>query len=154
MNKAKIPQIPKPFLDLHLSIAFFSSKIFNKRDDFDFKTVNFPFLDGDVPRRSSYGVYISQLIRFARICNHVTDFNAQNKYISAKLDLSPPTLAFVAGLYRATDDGSLPEIAQYSPYYLPLNVLLLPKDQTFFLFAITAAGVVPCALKYLPVHHP
>ena len=39
------------------------------------------------------------------------------------------SLAFVAGLKRATDEGSLPEIAQYSPYYLPLNVLLLTKDQ-------------------------
>ena len=28
--------------------------------------MNFPFLDGDVPRSTSYGVYISQLIRFAR----------------------------------------------------------------------------------------
>ena len=35
-------------------------------DDFDFDIVNFPFLDGDIPRRPSYGVYISQLIRFAR----------------------------------------------------------------------------------------
>ena len=44
-----------------------------------------PFLDGDVPRRASYGVYISQLIRFARVCNHVTDFNARNKCLTAKL---------------------------------------------------------------------
>ena len=53
-----------PFLDLHLSISngFVSSKIYDKRDDFDFDIVNFPFLDGDVPRRPSYGVYISQLI--------------------------------------------------------------------------------------------
>ena len=66
-----------PFLDLHLSISngFDSSKIYDKRDDFDFDIVNnnkkfrsFPFLDGDVPRRPSYGVYISQLIRFARVC--------------------------------------------------------------------------------------
>ena len=42
-----------------------------KRDDFDFDIVNFPFLDGDVPRRPSYGMYISQLIRFARVCSHV-----------------------------------------------------------------------------------
>ena len=35
----------------------------DKRDDFDFDTVNFPFLDGDVPRRPSYGVYISQLMK-------------------------------------------------------------------------------------------
>ena len=52
-------------------------------DDCDI--VNFPFLDGDVPRRASYGVYISQLIRFARVCNHVTDFNARNKCLTAKL---------------------------------------------------------------------
>ena len=39
----------------------------------------------DVPRRASYGVYISQLIRFARVCNHVTEFNAQNKCLTAKL---------------------------------------------------------------------
>ena len=46
---------------------------------------SFPFLDGDVPLRASYGVYISQLIRFARVCNHVADFNAVNKCLTAKL---------------------------------------------------------------------
>ena len=40
--------------------------------------VNVPFLDGDVLRRPSYGVYISQLIRFARMCSYVEDFNARN----------------------------------------------------------------------------
>ena len=40
-----------------------------------------PFLDLHL----SYGVYISQLIRFARVCNHVTDFNARNKCLTAKL---------------------------------------------------------------------
>ena len=75
------------FLDLHLSISngFVSSKIYDKRDDFDFDIVNFPFLDGDVPRRPSYGVYISQLIRFARVCSHVDDFNTRNKCLTAKL---------------------------------------------------------------------
>ena len=56
-----------------------------KRDDFDFDIVNFPFLDGDVPRRPSYRVYISQLIRFARVCSHVDDFNTRNKCLTAKL---------------------------------------------------------------------
>ena len=74
-------------MDLHLSTAneFVSSKIYDKRDDSDFDIVNFPFLDGDVPRRASYGVYISQLIRFARVCNHVADFNARNICLTAKL---------------------------------------------------------------------
>ena len=54
-------------------------------------------------------------------------------------------LAFVAGFNRATDEGSLPEIAQYSPSYLPLNVFTASKGSNLYiLFAITAAGVVPC----------
>ena len=87
LNKANITDTEAPFLDLHLSVenGFVSSKIYDKRDDFGFDIVNFPFLDGDVPRRASYGVYISQLIRFARVCNHVTDFNARNKCLTAKL---------------------------------------------------------------------
>ena len=73
LNKAKTSDNEAPFMDLHLSISngFVSSKIYDKRDDFDFDIVNFPFLDGDVPRRPSYGVYISQLIRFARVCSHL-----------------------------------------------------------------------------------
>ena len=56
------------FLDLYLFISdgLVKTKIYDKRDDFDFDIVNFPFLDSDVPRSTSYGVYISKLIRFAR----------------------------------------------------------------------------------------
>ena len=75
------------FLFLHLSISdgFVKTKIYDKRDDFDFDIVNFPFLDGDNPRSASYGVYISQLIRFARVSSHVDDFNTRNKVLTAKL---------------------------------------------------------------------
>ena len=50
-----------------------------------FYIVNFPFLDGDVPRSTSYGVYISQLIRSARVSSHVDDINTRNKVLTAKL---------------------------------------------------------------------
>ena len=56
-NKANTSDTEAPFLDLHLSISngFVSSKIYDKRDDFDFDLVNFPFLDGDVPRSTLTG---------------------------------------------------------------------------------------------------
>ena len=59
LNKGNTSDTEAPFLDLHLSISneFVSSKIYNKRDDFDLDIVNFPFLDGDLPRSTSYGVY-------------------------------------------------------------------------------------------------
>ena len=54
----------KIIVDLYLFISndIVSTKIYDKRDDFDFETINFPFLDDDVPRSTSFGVYISQLI--------------------------------------------------------------------------------------------
>ena len=70
LNKANTSDTEATFLDLHLSFSngFVSSKLYDKRDDFDFDIVNFPFLDGDVPRRS-----------------HVDDFNTRNKCLTAKL---------------------------------------------------------------------
>ena len=77
LNKANTSDTKAAFLDLHLSISndIVSTKIYDKRDDFDFEIVNFPFLDGDVPRSTSFGVYISHLIRFARASSYVADFN-------------------------------------------------------------------------------
>ena len=80
LNKANTSDTKAAFLDLHLSIFndIVSTKIYDKCDDFDFEIVNFPFLDGDVPRSLSYGVYISQLIRFARASSYAADFNTCN----------------------------------------------------------------------------
>ena len=57
LNKANTSDTKAAFLDLHLSIPndIVSTKIHVKHDDFDFEIVNFPFLDGDVPRSTSYG---------------------------------------------------------------------------------------------------
>ena len=87
LDKANSSDTEALFLDLNLSISngTVSTKIYDKRDDFDFDIVNFPFLDGEVPRRTSYGVYISQRIRFSRASSNVSDFNCRNKTQTAKL---------------------------------------------------------------------
>ena len=69
LDKANVSDTEASFLDIHLSLwdGFVRTKIVDKLDDFDFDIfdiMNFPFLDHDVPRSTSYGVYISQLIRF------------------------------------------------------------------------------------------
>ena len=63
-----------------------TSKIYDTQGDFNFETVNFPFLGGDVPRSPFYGVYITQLIRFAKsVLECVGDFNNRNLFLTAKL---------------------------------------------------------------------
>ena len=87
LNKAYTSDTEAAFLDLHLSISndIVSIKIYDKRDDSDFEIINFPFLDSDIPRSTFYGVYISQLIRFARASSYVNDFNTRNKLLTQKL---------------------------------------------------------------------
>ena len=87
LNKANTSDTEAAFLDLHLSISndIASTKIYDKPDDFNFEIVNFPFLDCDVPRSSFNGVYISQLIRFARASSYISEFNTRNKMLTQKL---------------------------------------------------------------------
>ena len=68
LDKANSSDAKALFLYLNLSITNgkVSPKINDKRDDFDYDLVNFLFLDGDVPRYPSFGVYISMLIRFSK----------------------------------------------------------------------------------------
>ena len=84
LNKTNTSDTKAAFLDLHLSISndIVSTKFMI---NFEFEIVNFPFLDGDVPHSTSYGVYISQLIRFARASSYVADFNTRNKLLTQKL---------------------------------------------------------------------
>ena len=83
LNKANTSDTEAAFLELHLSISneIVSTKSYDKRDDFGFEIVNFQFFRCS----TSYGVYISQLIRFARASSHVADFNTRNKLFTQKL---------------------------------------------------------------------
>ena len=73
LNKANTSDTEAPFLDLHLSISngFVSSKIY---DDFDFDIVHFPFLDGDVPRSTTYGGSCCSYLYFGSAIMLVTYF--------------------------------------------------------------------------------
>ena len=82
LDKANSSDTDARFLDLNLSITngIVSFKIYDKWDDFNFEIVNFPFLGGDIPPSPSYGVYMSQLIHFARVCSNVDDFNNRHLF--------------------------------------------------------------------------
>ena len=87
LNKANNTDSEADYLDINIMITNGTAytKIYDKRDDYNFDIVNFPHLDGDVPRATSYGVYISQLIRFARGCSDVSDFNKRNFLLTSRL---------------------------------------------------------------------
>ena len=83
LNKANLSDTGAPILDFYLTVSddFVSSSIYDKRDDCDFHILNFPFVDRDIPRATSDGVYIpaSRLIRFARVSNNFPYFNTRNR---------------------------------------------------------------------------
>jgi len=75
------------YLDLHLEIKDNSvqHRIFDKRDNFKFPIVNFPDLSGNIPNSHSYAVFTSQLVRFARGCQHYTDFKSRTEALIQRL---------------------------------------------------------------------
>ena len=89
--KLRIPLILEglaSYLDLFLNIDVdgrLHTKIYDKRDDFNFPIINFPFLSSNIPSAPSYGVYISQLIRYSRACSHYTDFIYRSVLLTQKL---------------------------------------------------------------------
>ena len=75
------------YLDLDIMIKNdkFHTKFYDKRDAFNFQIVNFPDLSGNIPNKHSYGVFVSQLIRYARCCGDVADFTNRTKTLIEKL---------------------------------------------------------------------
>lgn len=75
------------YLDLDLEIVNgkIDYKLYDKRDTFGFSIVNFPNLSGNIPKKESYGVFISQLIRYARCCKYFKHFVERSKLLITKL---------------------------------------------------------------------
>lgn len=76
------------FLDLYLEFdlhSHLSTRIYDKRDDFNFEIINFPHLSSNIPTSPAYGIYISQLIRYSRACSSYSDFVKRHQCLSRKL---------------------------------------------------------------------
>ena len=75
------------YLDLHLEIkdSSINYQLFDKRDNFGFFIVNFPDLSGNIPSGQSYGVFISQLIRYARCCQQLPEFQIRTQILVNRL---------------------------------------------------------------------
>ena len=76
------------YLDLLLSIESdgqLRTSLYDKRDDFNFQISNSPFLSSNIPSSPAYGVFISQLIRYARTCSSDECFILSAARLSSKL---------------------------------------------------------------------
>ena len=100
LNKANTSDKETSFLDLNIKVidSDVHISVYDKRDDFGFPIVIFSWLSVDVPRLQSFGVYISQLIRFAMCCTSVSDSHSKNSQINSKL----PTHGYIYLKLRKT----------------------------------------------------
>jgi hypothetical protein len=76
------------FLDLYLEFddsGQISTKIYDKQDNFNFKIINFPNMCSNIPASPVYGVYISQLIRYAKVSSNYSDFLKRHLYLRNRI---------------------------------------------------------------------
>ena len=76
----------------YLSLLFTQDKsnsittiLYNKPYACDFHIVNFPFMSSNIPSSPAYGVYASQLIRYARCCSDYSDFLLRHRALVTRL---------------------------------------------------------------------
>ena len=145
------------YLDLLLSIGRdgqLRTSLYDKRDDFNIHITNFPFLSSNIPSSPAYGVFISQLIRFARACSSYECFILRSVRLSNKLpgqgyvkerlkfygrygDLTKQyEVTLSRKLHDILDDDNIqwhpPLIRHYTNFWLLLIWTLLP-NLTFYL---------------------
>jgi hypothetical protein len=76
------------YLDLHIEIdSGFQrgTKLYDKRDDYNFLIVHFQFRCSNIPAAFAYGVYSSHLIRYSRVCGSYDDFSDRGVLLTSKL---------------------------------------------------------------------
>ena len=75
------------YLDMTISIfqGKFRVTLYDKRKDYYFNVISYPFLDGNIPNNLSYGVFISPLVRFAKINTIVNGFYSNMDDLITKL---------------------------------------------------------------------
>ena len=76
------------YLDLYLFRGdedCLQCKTYDKRDDFTFEIINYPYLDSNIPRGPAYGVYVSRLVAFGRTCSNFSDFAYRHDLLTTKL---------------------------------------------------------------------
>ena len=75
------------FLDMAISLhrGKFEHCLYDKRDDFNFSVISYPFLSGNIPKVPSYGVYSSQLLRLCHICSEYNQFKCEVIKLNKKL---------------------------------------------------------------------
>ena len=59
--------------------------MYDKRDDFNFQIIIFSNMCSNVPASPAYGIYISQLIRYARASSNYSDFLKRHLYLRNRL---------------------------------------------------------------------
>ena len=87
VNKTSSSYIKCNYLDMAISICNgkFDVKLYDKRNDYNFNVISYPFLDGNIPKDRSHGIFISQLIRICKVNTNLVHFLTEVKYLSKKL---------------------------------------------------------------------
>jgi len=75
------------YLDMKITMddKKYVTAIWDKRDSFNFRIVNYPFLSSNIPTGPAYGTYISQLVRIGRICVRYEDFRNRHMLLTTRL---------------------------------------------------------------------
>ena len=75
------------YLDISISICNnkYVTEVYDKRENFYFNIVNYPYMCSNIPAKPTYGVYVSQLVRISRIYDNYVSFVKRHQLLTKRL---------------------------------------------------------------------
>ena len=67
------------------SVSATINKVYDKRENFNFNLVNYPYMCSNIPANPTYGVYVSQLVRISSICDNYVSFVKRHQLLTKRL---------------------------------------------------------------------
>ena len=109
------------YLDLSIEIrnGKIHTSLFDKRDAFGFTIVNFPDLSGNIPKKQSYGVFTSQLIRYARCCQDLEDFRKRTRKLVDRLVSQHFSIFQLARTFEKFSESNYELLFKYGAHICP-----------------------------------
>ena len=89
------------------------TKLYDKRDTFGFHIVNFPFMSSNIPSAPAYGVYASQLIRYARCCSNYSGFLLRHRALATRLLSQGYKVNRLSNTFKKFNGGHMGLFGQY-----------------------------------------
>ena len=113
-------------LDIFIENGKFETKLFDKRREFDFEIVKYPDVQSNIPNRILYNVFVSQILRYARVCSNFQDFQTESRILITKFSYKGCKIDQLKSKTYSCINSHIPDFSKFNMRVNDILEILFP----------------------------